>query len=68
MFYQLKVWLGIWLIYSFVLHDGVANNYDNLFLKSKKETKSNMGFDRGLRTAYNIVVVWNVKAQYSRKK
>ena len=23
-----------------------------------------MGFDRGLKTAYNIVVVWNVKAQY----
>ena len=26
-----------------------------------------MGFDRGLKTAYNFVVVWNVKAQYSRK-
>ena len=66
MFYQLKVWLGILLLYSFVIHDGVANMIS--FLKSKKKTKSNMGFDRGLKTAYNFVVVWNVKAQYSRKK
>ena len=66
MFYQLKVWLGILLLYSFVIHNGVTNMIS--FLKSKKKTKSNMGFDRGLKTAYNFVVVWNVKAQYSRKK
>ena len=37
------------------MHDGVANMIS--FLKSKKKTKSNMSFDRGLKTAYNFVVV-----------